>query len=205
MPAAYIPFRLIVITDTDGWRLAQVERALSAELSGKLAIQLRDKQVSTPRLLQAAHELSALTRRRGATLLINHRLDVAAHVNAGGVQLPEDSHTPAAARSLLGPEAWIGVSRHDIPGLQRDERHADFACVSPIHALPGKAPPLGVAGFGRLAQSVRLPVFALGGVRACDVLALRSAGAAGIAVIREVLDAPTPAAKVDELLTLLDG
>jgi thiamine monophosphate synthase len=64
--------------------------------------------------------------------------------------------------------------------------------------------PLGISGFARTIAAVRMPVYALGGVRAQDVTELRQSGAHGVAVMREVLSSPDPAQAVSELLRLLD-
>jgi thiamine-phosphate pyrophosphorylase len=111
----------------------------------------------------------------------------------------------ATARKLLGPQRWVGVSRHDLKGLFEAARElADYATLSPVHPAPGKAAPLGIDGFARAISAVRLPVYALGGVRAVDVDALQRAGARGIAVIREVLAAPEPGTALRQLFSALD-
>jgi len=82
-------------------------------------------------------------------------------------------------------------------------RGADFATLSPVHAVEGKGKPLGLKGFAAEVQRAPLPVYALGGVTRDDVAALRDAGAHGIAVMREVLAAPDPHARTKELLESL--
>jgi len=59
-------------------------------------------------------------------------------------------------------------------------------------ASPGKGEPIGMEAFAEAARATSMPLFALGGVSAVHVAALCAAGAAGIAVIREVLAAPDP-------------
>jgi thiamine monophosphate synthase len=68
----------------------------------------------------------------------------------------------------------------------------------------GKAPPLGIAGFGAIAADFALPIVALGGVRRADVAPLRAHGAHGIAVMREVLSAPHPGAQTLALIAALE-
>jgi thiamine-phosphate pyrophosphorylase len=81
----------------------------------------------------------------------------------------------------------------------------EFATLSPIfptRSKPGYGPPLGLAGLGRMALAVSVPVYALGGVdrpvRFRDCL---DEGAAGAAVMGAVMRAEDPARFVKELLT----
>ncbi len=197
-------FDLIIITDEGADLVPRVTRALSAALPGRVAIQLRLRRRSTRETLSVARELRALTRTYASTLLINDRVDIALAVEADGVQLPETGMPIEVARRLLGSQRWIGVSRHDLKGLFEAARQgADFATLSPIHEVADKGLPLGIAGFARTIAAVRMPVYALGGVRAQDVAELRQSGARGVAVVREVMAAPDPGLSVSELLRLL--
>ncbi|MFT3921356.1 MAG: thiamine phosphate synthase [Myxococcales bacterium] len=199
-------FDLILITDEGPDLVGRLTRALSAVPPRRVAVQLRTRQSTTREILGVALELRALTRARESTLLINDRVDIALAVEADGVQLPEAGLPIEVARKLLGSQRWVGVSRHDLKGLFEAARQgADYATLSPVHEVAAKGPPLGIAGFARTIAAVRLPVYALGGVRAADVAELRQSGARGIAVVREVLSAADPALATSELLSLLDS
>ena len=69
-----------------------------------------------------------------------------------GVQLPEDG-APAIDVRRVWPAARIGVSRHDLAGLEHRSEGADFALVAPVLATASKpgVEPMGIAGFGALA------------------------------------------------------
>jgi thiamine-phosphate pyrophosphorylase len=200
-------FDVILITDEGEDLLPRLERALAHAPPQRVAVQQRCKGRTAAQIMQLARELRALTRRCGASLLINDRVDVALAVDADGVHLPEQGLPIEVARSLVGPQRWLGVSRHDLNGLFEAARNgADYATLSPVHPVPGKGRPLGIENFGRMAAMARLPVYALGGVRAVDVAELRQAGARGVAVIREVLASDNPASALAELLAQLpDG
>jgi thiamine-phosphate pyrophosphorylase len=197
-------FDVILITDEGSNLIERVEQALSQAPPQRVAVQQRSKGWSAAKTIELARALRALTRRLGASLLINDRVDVALAVDADGVHLPEHGLPLEVARSLVGPQRWVGASRHDLNGLFEAARHgADYATLSPVRAVPGKGQPLGIDNFGRMAAMARLPVYALGGVRAADVAELRQVGARGVAVIREVLAADNPAAALSGLLAEL--
>ena len=199
MPAPRRPsFELYLITPTADppQILATARAALRGIPPGRAALQLRAKHLPAAQLLTLARELRTLTRDQGVSLLINDRADVALAAQADGVQLPEQGLPPTAARALLGDTALIAVSCHDETGLARAAREgATFATLSPIFESPGKGPPLGLDRFSELARKAALPVFALGGIHPHHIPQLRSSGAAGVALISAVFDAPDPEAQ----------
>jgi len=196
-----VPFQLLVITDQQPAMLARVEAALAVELAPRVAVLLRDKQANSRQMLDTALALRALTQARGARLIVSDRLAVALLSEADGVHLPEVGFTVHQARSCLGASRLIGVSRHDAHGIvAAQQAGADYATLSPVFATPDKGTPLGMANFAHIARACRLPVFALGGVTTRRVPELIRAGAAGVAVIREVMSATDPGLAVTELL-----
>jgi thiamine-phosphate pyrophosphorylase len=106
----------------------------------------------------------------------------------------------AHARDTLGPSALIGLSAHNIADVTNAKiAGADYVTLSPIHqsaSKPDYGPALGITAIARAAQ-IGIPVLALGGMVAENVAAAREAGAAGIAVMGEIMraDDPTPAIK----------
>jgi len=199
------PPRLVVVTDrhaTGGRDLADVVAA--ALDAGLPAVQLRDKELPARALLVLAERLRALTARTGALLLVNDRVDVAAAVAADGVHLGTGSMPPDVVRGLLPPGALVGVSTHAPAEVAATT--ADFAFFGPVYATPSKVaygPPQGVALLREAVTGASVPVLAIGGVTAARVPELRTAGAAGVAVIRAVLAADDPARATRELLHLL--
>jgi thiamine-phosphate pyrophosphorylase len=197
-------FDLLLITDEDRDVAGRVERALRGSAPGRVAVQLRAKGASSGEVFRLAEQLRAITRAQGAPLIINDRVDIALAVGADGVHLPESGLSITTARALLGAHALIGVSRHDRKGLeQAAQAGADYATLAPVHAVPGKNPPLGIAGFAQAIASLHLAVYALGGIQPSHVPLLRAAGARGIAAIRAVMSAQDPAEAVRDLLERL--
>jgi len=186
-----VPFRLFLITDR---RLAgdlpgAVAKALAVVPRGAAAVQLREKDLPTSKLLELARALVAVCRPRGAPLLINDRPDVALASAADGVHLTGGSVSVEEARSLLG-QRLIGASCHT-PAELEARAGADFATFSPIFPSPGKGDPLGLGALASAARSP-VPLFALGGVDASNAGDVIEAGAQGVAAIRSWL-LPDPA------------
>jgi thiamine-phosphate pyrophosphorylase len=168
----------------------------------RLALHLRAPAASGRALYGLAARLGELTAATGSLLLVNDRVDVALATGARGVQLGRRSLGVADARRLLGGEALIGASVGS-PGeaTQAWQEGADFVVAGPVYATashpgqPGQGLPL-VAVIARLG----MPVVAIGGVTPAHAGELRHAGAVGMAAIRGVWDAPSPARAVQRYL-----
>lgn len=199
-----VGFDLLIVTDGAPRLRERIDLALSRATPGRIAVLLREPGLSTRELVALGHAVRASTDARGALLLVSDRVDVALAIDADGVQLPETGFAPEVARKLLGKHALIGVSRHGSSALMdAAARGADYATLSPIHAVEGKAPPLGLDGFALAIARAPLPVYALGGVRVEDVAPLLTRGARGVAVMRAVLAAADPAQAARRLLDVL--
>ena len=93
-------------------RFVEVAAAVLAAGGAALALHLRGRHSRAARLHTLAAALAPAAHAAGAKLLVNDRVDVALTAGADGAQLPEDSLEVADARTILGGEALIGVSRH---------------------------------------------------------------------------------------------
>ena len=199
-----VDFRLYLVTDrlraSGGDLLAAVGRALAG---GVRAVQLREKDLPGREMHRLALALRQLTSRHGARLLVNDRVDVALAAEADGVHLGVASIPPGEARRLLGPQALIGCSTHDLREVAEAEAGgADFVTFGPLYATPSKAaygPPVGIGALRRACAASRIPVFALGGVGAGNVCEVLGAGAWGVGAIGAILAALDPEAAARDL------
>ena len=175
---------------------------------GARLIQLREKDLSARDLFDLAGRLRQLTRRFGAKLLINDRVDIAIAVDADGVHLPASSFSPADARRLLGEDKIIGLSAHSTQDAIRAEREgADFVTFSPIYYTPSKAgygTPQGLENLEEVCTKVNIPVYALGGIKGENVREVMGCGAKGVALISAILGAKDIKAETLRLLKSLN-
>jgi thiamine-phosphate pyrophosphorylase len=203
-------FSLYLVTDrqqTCGRPLVDV---VHAALDGGVdAVQLREKDLLGAELLRLATQLRDLTTRYGAALLINDRIDVALAAGADGVHLGQDAIPPADARRIVGATRLVGTSTHSpAEAGAAGAGGADFVVFGPVYRTPSKTPfgpPRGPDELAEVTASVRLPVFAIGGITAERVAEVRQAGAAGIAVISAIIAAEDPTRAAQELLAALRG
>jgi len=187
-----VDFSLYLITDrrlTAGRPLLSVlERALSA---GVKAVQLREKDLDTRSLVELAGEVLSLTRKHGAVLFINDRVDLVIALGADGVHLRSDSMPVQAARRVLGPNRLIGTSVHSVEeALKAETDGSDFAVLGPVYDTPSKrvhGTPIGLRVLEEASQHSHIPIFAIGGISLPRVQEVRRAGARGVALISAIL------------------
>jgi len=210
-------FRLYLITDrqaTAGRPLVDVVAAAlqGAAASGlplhRVAVQLREKDLSARPLLDLARALRALTARAGVALYVNDRVDVALAAGADGVHLGAGA-LPFTEVARLAPKLALATSVHSAAELEAARAAAGpglaFAVCGPVRDTPSKrqyGPPIGFDGLSKAAR-LGVPVLALGGIEPSDVPAALRAGAAGVACIRAILSAPDPAAAAAALCRAL--
>jgi thiamine-phosphate pyrophosphorylase len=196
--------RLVVVTDRRRARGSLVDVVRAAIRGGASAVQLREKDLSARELMELARPLRDVTGEAGALFLVNDRLDVALAAGADGVHLGWRSLAPADARRVAGRSFVVGVSTHgEEEAALAEQAGADFVTFGPVFDTPSKHELLaarGPAGLRRAASATSLPVVALGGIREGLIAELRPAGAAGIAVLSSVMEAPDPESAARGLL-----
>jgi thiamine-phosphate pyrophosphorylase len=156
---------------------------------GARILQLRMKQAPAAEMLAAAAPLRALCKSRGATFIVNDRLDVALAAEADGAHLGQDDLPLAAARPLVPPGFILGISTHnEAQARAAVEGGADYIGFGPCFATQTKLNPDPVVGLDQLARVCQLgtPVVAIGGITLETAAAVARAGAAAAAVIRAV-------------------
>jgi thiamine-phosphate pyrophosphorylase len=146
-------------------------------------LQLRAPDLNARELEREALELVAGS---PVPVLINSRCDVALATQAAGVHLPQRDILVSEARNLLG-ERLIGRSVHSLEAaLIAEGDGADFVIFGPVWASEShpEGEPAGVQALSRVAQAVRIPVLAIGGVTEERIAQCHAAGAAGFAAIK---------------------
>ena len=184
----------------------------SAVAAGVDWVQVRDRELEGEAMLALCDDVREAARRgaarRGAIpkVIVNRRADVALASGVDGVHLGFDGMPAGEARSLLGPDALVGVSAH-APAEIDPGGGASYAQLAPI-ALPlSKAASRPALGLSALANATArgLPVLAQGGIDLTNARAALAAGAAGIAVTGAILLADDPARATRALREVLDG
>jgi|SRR5579871_2287214 len=199
-----LPSPLLVITDRHQARHPIEAIAEGIGQAGGRWLLLRDKDLEPAERRGVAARLSVIARRHGMHLSVGRDVDLAAEFGAS-VHL-QSAAAVGAARQRLGPGAIIGVSAHGPADVEAAAAaDADYATLSPIFltsSKPGYGPALGVAAIQEAAK-VGIAIVALGGVTADAARPCLDAGAAGVAVMGDVMRSGDPGGSVSGLLKAL--
>ena len=193
--------RLHVITDEvlqD--RYSHAELAAAAAAGGADVVQYREKrQVATREMIRVAELMNRPCRDRGAKLLIDDRVDIAAAVGATAVHLGRDDLPSEVARQILGPDAIIGGTANSVDEAVRVAMQpVDYLGVGPVFGTTSKgdraAPMLGLERFSEICRAVDKPVIGIGSITVDRVGEVLDAGAYGVAVLSAVVCQEDPEA-----------
>lgn len=132
-------------------------------------------------------------------VVVNDRADIALALGFG-VHLTETSLPTRVVRSLLPAGFMLGRSTHDLHSAVRAEAEgADYVVFGPVFDTPSKrshGEPQGLAALGAVCHSLRIPVLAIGGIDVARVADCVSEGAHGVAAIRAIWEAESPAGAI---------
>lgn len=193
------PFALYLVTDRSlslGRPLVDVVR--EAVAGGVTCVQLREKEASSREFYDLARALLAVTRPAGVPLIVNDRLDIALAAGADGVHVGQSDLPLDAVRRLIPPSFIVGVSAESAAdAVQAAASGATYVAASPVFATPTKtdtAPALGRDGVAALRAALppACPLVAIGGIHLDNAPSVLAAGADGLAVVSEIMSAPSP-------------
>ena len=187
--------RLYVLLTQAQCKTPLLDAARQVIRGGADVIQLREKDLPDSELLQLARKLRRITSEAGVGFIINDRPDLARLAEADGVHLGQEDLPPAAARKVLARHQILGVSTHSLGQVQQALADgADYIGVGPVFptATRGYAQGVGLEYVRAAAESVAIPMVAIGGItpeKIPEILAAGAAGIVGIAACSAVLGA----------------
>jgi thiamine-phosphate pyrophosphorylase len=169
-----------------------IERAVAG---GVDIVQLREKSLSDRELLARARSVRSWTRKAGALFIVNDRPDIARLAEADGVHLGQDDLTVKDARKIIGADALIGMSTHNLEQVRQAVLDgADYLGIGPVFPSNTKTfehfP--GLEFISQAAAETSLPSFALGGIGPANIEKVVKAGARRVAVGAAIATADDP-------------
>ena len=186
---------LYVLVTDERCRASLVGTVKEAILGGAQLIQLREKNIDDRTLLARARDVRELTRSSGVLFIVNDRPDIARLAEADGVHLGQDDMRIQDARRILGADALIGVSTHNIEQVRRAVLEgANYIGVGPTFPSQTKDFET-LAGLDFVRQAcaeTSLPAFAIGGIHLDNVSQIAAVGVRRIAVSQAICAAEEP-------------
>jgi len=184
-----------------------LEKVEAACRSGVTIIQLREKNLTTNQYYHLAKQVKEITDAYQVPLIIDDRLDVCLAVDAAGLHIGDDELPVSVARQVLGPDKILGVTAKTVKrALEAEEGGADYLGTGAIFPTITKenAPITLISTLKTICQTVSIPVVAIGGLTSENIDQLIGTGIAGVAVVRDLMQAEDIEAKTQAFLTKLD-
>ena len=184
-----------------------LEKVETACRSGVTIIQLREKNLTTNQYYKLAKQVKEITDAYQVPLIIDDRLDVCLAVDAAGLHIGDDELPVSVARKVLGPEKILGVTAKTVKrALEAETSGADYLGTGAIFPTTTKenAPITLISTLKTICQTIAIPVVAIGGLTSENIDQLIGTGIAGVAVVRDLMQAEDIEAKAHAFLTKLD-
>ena len=185
-----------------------LEKVETACRSGVTIIQLREKNLTTNQYYQLAKQVKEITDAYHVPLIIDDRLDICLAVDAAGLHIGDDELPVSVARKVLGPDKILGVTAKTVKrALEAETSGADYLGTGAIFPTTTKenAPITLISTLKTICQTVAIPVVAIGGLTSENIDQLIGTGIAGVAVVRDLMQAEDIEAKTQAFLTKLDN
>ena len=185
-----------------------LEKVETACRSGVTIIQLREKNLTTNQYYQLAKQVKEITDAYQVPLIIDDRLDICLAVDAAGLHIGDDELPVSVARQVLGPKKILGVTAKTVKrALEAETSGADYLGTGAIFPTRTKenAPITLISTLKTICQTVAIPVVAIGGLTSENIDQLIDTGIAGVAVVRDLMQAEDIEAKAHAFLTKLDN
>jgi thiamine-phosphate pyrophosphorylase len=185
---------LYLVTQCD---TSNVFSAVKAAVEGGVRIvQLREKEKTTRQIIEIGKKLQKLLKPYRVPLIINDRVDIAKVIQADGVHLGQSDLSVAEARSILGPNALIGLSVETTEQvLEAQNFEVDYLAASPVFSTTTKtdhASPWGLENLKLICNESPHPIVAIGGINESNAREVLDCGVTGLCLISAIFNAPCP-------------
>jgi thiamine-phosphate pyrophosphorylase len=204
--------RLYAILDSVLVSSGEPELAAALAEAGTGMIQYRNKGAAPKRVLEISQSISKALHRRSVCFIVNDRADIAVLANAGGVHVGQDDLNVSAAcevfecAGVVRDSYKIGISTHTLDQVRAaDHTDADYIAFGPIFETTTKAQLDPIVGTKLLSEARKLtqkPLVAIGGITVERAAEVYRAGADCVAVAKDLVAAPDPAARARQYLEI---
>ena len=183
--------KIYLVTDEKSCNGKDFYKCIEESIKGGVKIvQLREKNISTKDFYKKALKVKEICKNYGVLFIINDRLDIAQAVGADGVHLGQSDMPIEKAREILKDKFLIGATARNVEEAKRAELlGADYIGSGAIFGTSTKdnAKRLEMEDLKKIVNSVKIPVFAIGGININNVWMLKNIGLQGACSVSGIL------------------
>lgn len=198
--------KLYAVTDSHHLNGRKLEDVVEDVLRGGATfLQLREKDMSHDELVKEAVIIKKIADRYNVPFVIDDDIYVAKETDADGVHIGQSDADYQTARKLLGPDKIIGMTAPSVELAKKAEAMgADYIGAGAVFNTSTKKDthPLSTDTLKEIADSVSIPVVAIGGINKDNINELRGTDIDGVAVVSALFAVDNPYDAAGELLEL---
>lgn len=173
--------------------------------NGATFLQVREKDLQEQAFEREAQELKQLCARYHVPFVVNDSVEIALSIDADGVHVGQSDIRGRDIRAMIGPDKILGISAGTVEeAVAAEQAGADYIGVGAVFGTSTKknARNLSVEKLRQISSSVSIPVVAIGGINASNLMALCGSGVDGVAVVSAIFAAEDPGREAAGLLAL---
>lgn len=200
---------LYAVTDQmwlkEGEALADVVESVLR--NGATFLQIREKDLAQDAFEVEAERLKTLCAQHGVPFVVNDSVEIALKIGADGVHVGQSDIKGRDIRSIIGTDKILGISAGTVEeAIAAEKAGADYIGVGAVFPTGTKknATPMTMELLKKIVSSVSIPVVAIGGIGAGNILQLCGSGVDGVAVVSAIFAAEDPGKATADLLKLAE-
>ena len=175
--------------------------------NGATFLQIREKDLAQDAFEAEAERLKTLCAQHGVPFVVNDSVEIALQCDADGVHVGQSDIKGRDIRAMIGPDKILGISAGTVEeAVAAENAGADYIGVGAIFTTSTKknARNMTMEQLKEIVSSVSIPVVAIGGISAENILQLRGSGVDGVAVVSAIFAAEDPGKATADLLKLAE-
>ena len=174
--------------------------------NGATFLQIREKDLDANAFEAEAAKLNELCHRYHVPYVVNDSVEIALAIDADGVHVGQSDIKGRNIRGLIGPDKILGISAGTVvEAIAAERAGADYIGVGAVFGTSTKknARNLSVQKLMEITRAVSIPVVAIGGINATNLMELSGSGVDGVAVVSAIFGAEDPGKATAQLLALV--
>ena len=175
--------------------------------NGATFLQIREKDLAQDAFEAEAERLKTLCAQHRVPFVVNDSVEIALQCDADGVHVGQSDIKGRDIRAIIGPDKILGISAGTVEeAVAAEKAGADYIGVGAIFTTNTKknARSMTMDQLKEIVSSVSIPVVAIGGISAENILHLRGSGVDGVAVVSAIFAADNPGKATADLLKLAE-
>ena len=200
---------LYAVTDQmwlkEGEALADVVESVLQ--NGATFLQIREKDLTEDAFEAEAERLKMLCAQHSVPFVVNDSVEIALQCDADGVHVGQSDIKGRNIRSIIGPDKILGISAGTVEeAVAAEKAGADYIGVGAVFATSTKknATNMTMERLKEIVSAVSIPVVAIGGISAENILQLCGSGVDGVAVVSAIFAAEDPGKATAQLVKLAE-